>query len=302
MSANETDSAIKVRYQESQRLYQSGHRDEALAILEDLAGEGIAFVQSVLGNMLLFCPEPDPVRAKFWLEKAASNEVPEAFYGLGMIFLYGMGVEKSAYKATDHFFEGTKLGDIQCAALLGEMFAGGALGERRHDLAIPAYWKAAEGGSSLAQRRLAIYYSEGTEVERDLTLAHDLYKDSAEQGDAYAANNLAIMYERGKGVEKSIDKAIKFYTIAAEGGIPTALQNVGACLAHPDATHRDLEKAAYWFHKGAEAGLKHSMLSLAHIYEHGEGVTQDLHAAEFWRLRAAQTLDPETEDERGPLN
>ena len=302
MSAKETDSEIKALCEEAQRLYQSGQRDDAVTILEDLANKGVAFVHIVLGSMLLSFPKPDPVRAKFWLEKAAVDEIPEAFYGLGMIFLEGMGVEKSAHKAAEHFVNGSKLGDVRCSALLGEIFAGGALGECRHDFAIPLYWQAAKGGSALAQRRLGFYYSEGIEVEQDFSLAHDLYRDSAEQGDAYAANNLAIMYERGKGVEKDIDKAIEFYTIAAEGGIPTALQDLGACLANPEATHRNLEKAAYWFHKGAESGLKLSMLSLVRIYEQGEGVTQDLDAAEYWRLRSAQTLDSEIDGERQPLN
>ncbi len=300
--SSDIDSVNEARYKKAQSLHNDGKHDEAIAILEELAKQEIVVAQAALGNMLLFCPEPDAEKARFWLEKAADSEAPGAFYGLGLIFLNGMGVEKSPYDAFHKFFSGAKLGDVHSSALLGEMLAAGEIGEPRHDLAIPAYWQAAEGGSALAQRRLAIYYSEGIEVERDLRLAHDLYKRSAEQGDAYAANNLAIMYERGIGVEINIDEAIKFYTIAAEKGIPTAQQNLGACLAHPDATNRNLEQAAYWFHKGAETGLRLSMFSLAQIYEHGEGVGKDSVAAEYWRQRAAQTIDPLIEAERNPLN
>ena len=290
---NDVDQTNLARYQEAQRLYQDGRRDEAIMILEELANQDVLVAQGLLGNLFLFCPEPEPVKARFWLEKAAAGQVPEAFYGLGMIFLHGLGVERSRNDAFHQFFEGTKLGDIHSSALLGEMLAGGGNGEVRHDLAIPAYWQAARGGSALAQRRLGLYYSEGIEVELDLGLAHDLYQDAAEQGDAYAANNLAIMYERGKGVDRDIDKAIKFYFIAAEKGLPTAQHNLGACLAHPDATNRDFEMAAYWFHRGAESGLRLSMLSLAHIYENGEGVKQDPAIADYWRDRASQTIDPE---------
>ena len=60
------------RYQEAQTLYHAGRNDEATAILEEIAGQGFAFAQSVLGNMLLFGPASDPVKAKFWLEKAVS--------------------------------------------------------------------------------------------------------------------------------------------------------------------------------------------------------------------------------------
>lgn len=279
------------RYQEAQNLYQLGRENEATMILEEIAGEGFAFGQSVLGSMLLFRPDPDPIKAKYWLEKAASSQIPGSFYGLGLISLHGMGVDKSPSDALEYFLHGAKLGDIDSSVTAGELLAAGTVGEARHDLALPAYWQAAEGGSALAQRRLAMYYTEGIEVERDISLALDLYQASSEQGDVYSANNLAIMYERGNGVTKNIDKAIELYTIAAEGGISTARQNLAACLAHPEAKNRDLALAAYWFHKGAESGLKLSMLSLAHIYAHGEGVTQDPIAAEYWRQKAEETID-----------
>jgi TPR repeat protein len=287
------DSESARLYQEARSLYVSGRRDEAIKILEGLANEGLGPAQAALGNMLLFCPVPDPVRAKFWLEKAAANLVAEAYYGLGMISLHGLESEKSPHQAASHFFEGAKIGDAQCCEMLGEMFASGKLGECRHDLAIPVYQQAASGGSALAQRRLGVYFSDGKEVEQDLSLARDFYEAAAMQGDPYAANNLALMYERGRGIEVDIDKAIFFYRIAADSGIPTAFQNLAACLAHPDAAHPDLEEAANWFHKGADAGLSLSMLSLARIYSHGEGVIKNLQLAEYWRQRAAQTLDPE---------
>ena len=299
---NKLDQANEARYDEAYRLYQDGRRDEAISILEELSNQDIPFAQALLGKVLLFSAEPDPERARMWLQRAADKGTPQAFYGLGMIFLHGVGVEKSRNDAFHQFFEGAKLGDVESSALLGEMLAGAKNGEARHDLAIPAYWQAARGGSALAQRRLGMYYSEGIEVERDLKLAHDLYKDAAEQGDAYAANNLAIMYERGKGVERDIDTAIKFYSIAAENGLPTAQHNLGACLAHPDATNQNYELAAYWFHKGAESGLQLSMQSLAHIYESGEGVERDPSIAEYWRQRASLTIDPEIEGGIQTLN
>lgn len=85
---------------------------------------------------------------------------------------------------------------MYCSCYLGELLASGHLGEARHDLALPLYWSAAQKGSAVAQRRLGVYYSDGTDVEMDLKLASELYEAAAEQGDEYAANNLAIMYER----------------------------------------------------------------------------------------------------------
>ncbi len=179
--ASDPNAAHLGRYHEAQTLYHAGREDEATVILEEIAGQGFAFAQSVLGNMLVFGPTSDPVKAKFWLEKAASHEIPEAYYGLGTIFLYGMGVVKSPRKAFDLFLKGTNLGDIGSSTFLGQMLAEGIAGEPRHDLAITAYSQAAKGGSAIAQRQLAIYYSEGIEVERDLIptlVAHDSRGDS----------------------------------------------------------------------------------------------------------------------------
>lgn len=124
MSENDPDSVLKARYEEFQNLYRSGRLDEAIEILEELAEKNVAVAQLVFGNMFLFGSEPDPVKTKFWLEKAANNETPEAFYGLGIIFLNGIGVEESAHEAFEYFLKGTNLGDIQSSAILGEMLAG----------------------------------------------------------------------------------------------------------------------------------------------------------------------------------
>jgi uncharacterized protein len=291
-SENFDQSDTFARYQLSQKLYFSGEEARALEILRELAEEGVSIAQAALGNILVFNVRSDNVEARKWLEMAAEAKIPDAFHGLGTIYLHGLGVERSAFKAAELLATGANLDHAECAAILGELWAGGSLGEPNHEFAIAAYQAGANGGSALANRRLGFYYAEGQYVEKNLVLAYQFLDAAAQKGDEFAANYLATAYERGLGVEIDLDRAITLYSIAVQKGITTAIQNLAACLSHRRSSQDDIEAAAYWFHKGAESGLKLSMQSLSIIYAKGDGVEKDLERSAYWAAQAAATDDP----------
>jgi TPR repeat protein len=142
----------------------------------------------------------DTSRAIELLHELAAESIGQAYTCLGSIYLNGQGVDQSALKAVEYYLQGVKLGEVNSMVLVAEIFAGGVLGEARHDFAMPAYHSAAQLGSPIALRRLGLYYAEGKEVELDLKLASDFLEASAEKGDEYAAYNLAMMYEKGNAV------------------------------------------------------------------------------------------------------
>ena len=280
------------RYQLFQKLYISGEDARALKILRELAEEGVNVAQAALGNILVFNDRSDNVEARKWLEMAVDAKVPDAFHGLGTIYLHGLGVERSAFKAAEILAAGANLGHAECATILGELWAGGSLGEPNHEFAITAYQAGASGGSALANRRLGSYYAEGQYVEKDLAIAHQFFEASAVKGDEYAANYLAGIYERGVGVDVDLDRAIALYSIAVEKGITTAIQNLAVCLSRRRSSEDDINAATYWFLKGAENGLKLSMQSLSIIYAKGDGVEKNLERSEYWAAQAVATEDP----------
>jgi TPR repeat protein len=226
------------------------------------------------------------VAIRLFTELAAEGVGP-AYTCLGSIYFNGQGVDKSVLKAMEYYWQGVQLGDSNSIIFAAELLASGALGEVKHDLALPLYHEAARRGLPLALRRLGLYYADGKEVELNLKLAAELLEASAEQGDEYAAHNLALMYERGNSaVTRDLGKAIRWYELAALKGIPQAQHNLAACYAHPESPVRDLQVAALWFHKAAEHGLVLSMDSLARIYKFGEGVEKNLELAKYWRILA----------------
>ena len=286
------------RYQESRAKFLSGDTAKALQLLSELAAEGVPIAHYTLGNIYLNLDDannkPDPEKAlEFFVTAAEAGYLP-AYSMLGRMYEHGYGVEKSAFRAMEYYLEGVNRLDVECLELAGQLFASGAMGEIKHDFAIPLYGSAAARGSAFAQNRLGMYYSEGKEVELDLNLASDLFKAAAVQGYEPAAYNLASMYKKENSiVDKNLDSAIQWYEVAAEKGLGPAQHNLATCYAERHASNRDLEVAAFWFNKAAEQGLRLPMESLARIYATGEGVELDLERAKYWASRAATARDPE---------
>lgn len=86
--------------------------------------------------------------------------------------------------------------------------------------AMTFFERAADGGSALAQTRLAWILDGANDDER----AVDLYRAAAEQGYTPGMHGLGEMYAKGEGVEKDVELAVAWFTKAAEGGYDKALR------------------------------------------------------------------------------
>lgn len=81
---------------------------------------------------------------------------------------------------------------------------------------------AANGGLTLAQNELGLFYLSGRLGVADLPAAASWFTRAAQGGFAAAQNNLATLFERGAGVEQSFEKAGQLYTLAAQQGNASA--------------------------------------------------------------------------------
>jgi TPR repeat protein len=285
---NEEDDENLRMYEESRAAWERGDLQRAKKLLLVLAEKEIAVAQHALGNLLLLeDPEqPNHAEAKKWLSRAAKQNYEPSFYSIGRIYANGEGVERSDAQALDWFVEGAKVGSVACAEMAGELLASGRLGEARIDLAIPLYEQAANGGSALAQRRLAYYYQNGQGgLRQDSEKALQLYEASAIGKDGLAAYNLGGMIEDAAQSKADIVRAIRWYAVAVELGIEIGIQNLGVCFSKIE----DYATAAAWFEVGTECGLKLSMVSMSYIFDRGEGVPIDKAMAQEWKNRATQT-------------
>ena len=164
--------------------YPLKERDEAAEQLEQLAEDGDAYAQYIIGTAyrdggLLI---PDTAKAQKFLECAAKQEIDAAQYALGKLYL------------SDDT-------DV-------------------HDSAKGIYWlqRSADNGNDYAAYRLGKEYLSGKKVPKDAAAAAEYLWQAANNGNAYAQYLLGKLYLMGEGVPKDADAAYQWFTKAYCGG------------------------------------------------------------------------------------
>ena len=177
--------------EDAEAAYKKGDYATALRLALELAPQGDALAQSLLG--LLYrdgrgVPQ-DYQQAVEWFRKAAEQGRLNAQYNLGFMYETGRGVAKDPAEA------------------------------------IKWWRKAAEHGMAPAQNALGVLYRDGRGVPQDNVQAVDWFRKAAEQGNGLAQSNLGYMYETGRGVGRDEAEALKWYRKEAEQASARAQAN-----------------------------------------------------------------------------
>lgn len=159
-------------------------RDEAAEQLEQLAEDGGAYAQYIIGTAyrdggLLI---PDTAKAQKFLECAAKQEIDAAQYALGKLYL-------------------SDDADV-------------------HDSAKGIYWlkRSADNGNDYAAYRLGKEYLSGKNVSKDTSTAAEYLRQAADNGSAYAQYLLGKLTLMGEGVPKDPDAAYEWFAAARDNG------------------------------------------------------------------------------------
>ena len=159
-------------------------RDEAAEQLEQLAEDGDAYAQYVIGTAyrdggLLI---PDMVKAQKLLERAAEQDLDVAQYALGKLYL-------------------SDDADV-------------------HDPAKGIYWmkRSADSGNDYAAYRLGKEYLSGKNVSKGTSTAAEYLRQAANNGNAYAQYLLGKLTLMGEGVPKDMDAAYEWFAAARDNG------------------------------------------------------------------------------------
>ena len=159
-------------------------RDEAAEQLEQLAEDGDAYAQYVIGTAyrdggLLI---PDTVKAQKLLERAAKQDLDAAQYALGKLYL-------------------SDDADV-------------------HDPAKGIYWlkRSADNGNDFAAYRLGKEYLSGKNTIKDAETAVSYLRQAADNGSAYAQYLLGKLALMGEGVPKDMDAAYEWFAAARDNG------------------------------------------------------------------------------------
>ena len=159
-------------------------RDEAAEQLEQLAEDGDAYAQYIIGTAyrdggLLI---PDTAKAQKLLERAAEQDLDAAQYALGKLYL-------------------SDDADI-------------------HDSAKGIYWlkRSADSGNDYAAYRLGKEYLSGKNVSKDTSTAAEYLRQAANNGNAYAQYLLGKLTLMGEGIPKDMDAAYEWFAAARDNG------------------------------------------------------------------------------------
>ncbi len=150
--------------------------------------------------------------------RAAAMGIGEAENDLGVMYEFGLGIERNLKEAFQWYHRAATNGIAQSQYNLALMYMD--VDYPIYDIFLGLYWlrMAANQAHQKATLTLAQMYERGDSVVQDLLKSEKLYIAAAKNADAYAKLQLAIRYCRGNGVPLDRRKAAEWLERAANQG------------------------------------------------------------------------------------
>lgn len=213
------------------------------------------------------------------IDRYAAKGEPDDQYHLGLIYLQGVGVDKSPKLAIQWWTRAAQSGHLQAQIALGDVLQPNAPSE-----ANTWYRLAAAQGSVHAHRMLGQNFFAGLGQAPSMIQAMFSYAAAASQGDAQASQGLAEVLAHHKN-----DVVADLESVAARGGVAQAQFELGLRFATGDQVEQDWRKAVEWYRRAAEQGLSDAQCALGDCYVGGLGVRKDRErAAAVYEQAASQ--------------
>lgn len=315
---------------------QFGHAnlsDPVLAFdhFQKAADKGDAPAMVAVGSRLLNgkSVKRDEVKGSEWLKRAIENKEYSAHLALGdyqentkkdlkaaftsyslgaeagqadcmvraaAFHLEGKGTEKDPVRGVELLEKAAKANSPQAHLMLAAQI----LEKKEPDLSkgYTHLLAAANGGLTLAQNELGLFYLSGRMGVADIPAAASWFTRAAQSGFAASQNNLATLYERGAGVEQSFEKAGQLYALSAQQGNASATLALARFLAAGAATKVNRERAWALANLAVERGEKENAAAL--IKELEKDFTKEQLATakkELEAMKAEKSADSEKSDE-----
>lgn len=270
----------------------------------------------------------DPVKAAFWLQRAAEQGSMDGMARLGECYFWGRGLPIHYGKALNWSLKSSEQPISQNTLGLIHRLGRGvpaneeeglkwleASARQRHPNALYNLgWMYIDGTSKIssdtkrgirylmesgeigfprAYAALGDLFFKGNQVPKNLQQAERYYRLAAEGGHSDAQFMLGFMYHEGMGVQQNFGEAFHWYGKAAEQGHSRAMHNVGAMYCKGEGVPVDYRKADEWYKKAINAGNLFGYISLGTMYRRGFGVPRNLEEAFRNYEIAAEAGEPE---------
>lgn len=162
-------------------------RVDAAVQMKQLAQAGDAYAQYLMG--LLYRDGglviPDTEKAQYWMEAAATQNVPAAQYALGKLLLSDDPLVHDPDQGIQWLKTSAQNGNDYAAYALGKEYLNGRYVFKNTEKAADYLHQAAQGNNPWAQYLLGKLYLMGDGVEQDEEAAYQWFQAAAEQGHIY---------------------------------------------------------------------------------------------------------------------
>ena len=129
---------------------------------------------------------PDTEKAQYWMEQAATQNVPAAQYSLGKLLLSDDALVHDPDEGIQWLKASAQNGNDYAAYALGKEYLSGRYVFKNTEKAADYLQQAAQGDNPWAQYLLGKLYLKGDGVEQDEHTAYRCFQAAAEQGHVYA--------------------------------------------------------------------------------------------------------------------
>ena len=163
-------------------------RVAAAVQMKRLAQAGDAHAQYLMGVLYRdgTLVIPDTEKAQYWMEEAATQNVPAAQYALGKLFLSDDPLVHDPDQGIRWLKASAQNGNDYAAYALGKEYLRGKYVFKNEGKAADYFRQAAQGDNPWAQYLLGKLYLMGDGVEQDEEAAYQWFQAAAEQGHIYA--------------------------------------------------------------------------------------------------------------------
>eukprot|EP00439_Symbiodinium_sp_Y106_P066272 s2460_g10.t1 len=228
-----------------------------------------------------------------WYDSLAAEGDPDALYNLAQNYEHGLFSRKlDANKARELYERSAAAGHHFAQNNLGLLYRrlheGGGAGTDTLQRSVHWLKAASEAGFAMAQKNLALAYTNGQGVRRDDAQAVVWMRRAAEQLEVEAAFMMGEMYRQGRGVRTDFSEAAKWYQRSAEAGFPKAQYTLGMLFLDGTGLQQDLRQAEMWLKFAARQGHAEAKNNVATIHAQRGEVEE---ASQIWE-ELAQSGEP----------
>ncbi|QIC65084.1 tetratricopeptide repeat protein [Acinetobacter schindleri] len=227
-------------------------RDQARAVQHDLWIEQVEAQLKHAARLSTEGQQSNYARAyQIYQDLAQQQEIPQAYVGMGLMQLKGLGRPQSTENAINLFENAFRLGSDEAAYHLGQVFEDDRYQHRDREKALYWYRHAVARGNLEAQYRI----TELSEPIQDAAEQHrlQLLIQNADQGHSGSQYQLA-QYYLAEGTTQDLSLGIHYLFLAAQQDHLEATQQIAQLYASGELLPQDQSKALRFIKQSVNLG------------------------------------------------